>query len=143
MNSKFKYQEVAVKKLSKLKAGCLFMQMGTGKTKVAVDLANLKNDYDYIVWIAPASLLKTVSYIKEIDKWQPLKPVRFWSIESLGSSDYKYCDLTLENVTVDCSDVSDSYNNSICRGSLTVKGETNFIASSSNAIILSIVSIFR
>lgn len=93
MNSKFKYQEVAVKKLSKLKAGCLFMQMGAGKTKVAVDLANLKNDYDYIVWIAPASLLKTVSYIEEIDKWQPLKPVRFWSIESLGSSDYKYCDL--------------------------------------------------
>lgn len=93
MNSKFKYQEAAVEKLSKLRAGCLFLQMGTGKTKVAVDLANLKNDYDYIVWIAPASLLNTQSYLDEINKWNPLKPIKYWSIESLGSSDYKYCDL--------------------------------------------------
>lgn len=48
-----------------------------------------------------------------------------------------YCDLTLENVIVDCSNVSDSYNNSICRGSLTVKGKTDLIASS-DAIIFDV-----
>lgn len=31
-------QEKAFEKLSKLKVGALFMEMGTGKTKVALDL---------------------------------------------------------------------------------------------------------
>ena len=86
-------QKLAVEKLSQLKAGCLFMQMGTGKTKVAIELANLKDDYDYIVWIAPASLLSNLVYLNEISKWNPKKPIKSWSIESIGSSDNKYCDL--------------------------------------------------
>ena len=86
-------QEKAVAKLSRLKAGCLFMQMGTGKTKVAIDLANLKNDYDYIVWIAPASLLRMKSYKDEIYKWKPIKSIKFWTVESLSMSDSRYLDL--------------------------------------------------
>ena len=86
-------QKIAVDKLSKLKAGCLFMQMGTGKTKVAVELSNLKSDYDYIVWIAPASLLREQSYKDEIYKWNPQKPIMFWSVESIGMSNAKYLDL--------------------------------------------------
>lgn len=49
-----------------------------------------------------------------------------------------YCDLTLEDVIVDCSNVFSSYNNSICRGSLTVKGNTDLIASSDTAIIFDV-----
>lgn len=49
-----------------------------------------------------------------------------------------YCDLTLVDVTVDCSKVVSSYNNSICRGSLTVKGNTNFIAASDSAKIFDV-----
>ena len=49
-----------------------------------------------------------------------------------------YCDLTLEDVVVDCSNVKFSYNNSICRGSLTLKGNTNLIASSNTAKIFDV-----
>ncbi len=92
MNLNYK-QNLALDKLSKLRAGALFMKMGTGKTKVAVELSNLRNDYDYIVWIAPASLINMENYKKEIYKWNPKKEIKFWTIESLGSSDNKYCEL--------------------------------------------------
>ncbi|MGN1190383.1 MAG: hypothetical protein ACI4SL_08330 [Candidatus Ornithospirochaeta sp.] len=49
-----------------------------------------------------------------------------------------YCDLTLVDVIVDCSKVVSSYNNSICRGSLTVKGNTDFIAASDSAKIFDV-----
>ena len=51
-----------------------------------------------------------------------------------------YCDLTLEDVTVDTESVPDifsNYNNSFCRGTVTLKGKTVFKASS-NAIIFDI-----
>lgn len=51
-----------------------------------------------------------------------------------------YCDLTLENVTVDTENVPDNfsnYNNSFCRGTVTLKGNTIFKASP-NAIIFDI-----
>lgn len=51
-----------------------------------------------------------------------------------------YCDLTLENVTVDTENVPDNfsnYNNSFCRGTVTLKGNTVFKASP-NAIIFDI-----
>ncbi len=92
----FDYQKQAVDKLSKLKAGILFMSMGTGKTKVAMDLVLSKqNDIDCIIWIAPASLIKSQSYIAEIEKWSfgLTKPIHYFSIESIGSSDSKYLNL--------------------------------------------------
>ena len=47
-------QQEAIEKLSKLKVGALFMEMGTGKTKVALDLINSKkNKVDYVLWICP------------------------------------------------------------------------------------------
>lgn len=50
-------QEKAFEKLSKLKVGALFMEMGTGKTKVALDLiASKKEKIDYILWICPFSI---------------------------------------------------------------------------------------
>lgn len=48
--------EAASDKLSKLKAGALFMRMGARKTKMALDLIkNKQDDFDTVVWIAPAS----------------------------------------------------------------------------------------
>ena len=50
-------QELAFKKLSRLKVGALFMEMGTGKTKVALDLiASKMHKVDYVLWICPCSL---------------------------------------------------------------------------------------
>ncbi len=89
----FDYQQQAFDKLSKLKAGILFMSMGTGKTKVAVDLIISKqNDIDCIIWIAPASLIRSQSYKDEIRKWSNnlSKPIHFFTIESIGSSDNKF-----------------------------------------------------
>ncbi len=94
--SNFDYQKQAVEKLSKLKAGILFMSMGTGKTKVAMDLAISRQDsYDCIIWIAPASLINSISYIEEIKKWgaELLKPIDYFTIEGSGSSNRKYLDL--------------------------------------------------
>ncbi|MBZ7981935.1 DEAD/DEAH box helicase [Campylobacter sp. RM12640] len=82
-------QHLAETKLSQLRAGALFMEMGTGKTKVALDLAKLKEFYfDKVLWIAPASLLRSKNYKNEIEKWNKLnKEMVFFSVESIGSSD--------------------------------------------------------
>lgn len=91
--SNFDYQKRAVEKLSKLKGGILFMSMGTGKTKVALDLAiSRQDDFDCIIWIAPASLIKSKSYVSEINKWSLnlTKPIHYFTIEGVGSSDDKY-----------------------------------------------------
>ena len=50
-------QQAAFEKLSRLKVGALFMEMGTGKTKVALDLiASKRHRIDYVLWICPCSL---------------------------------------------------------------------------------------
>ena len=92
----FDYQKRAFEKLSKLKGGILFMSMGTGKTKVAMDLAlSRQDDYDCIIWIAPSSLIKSKSYVEEINKWSSglTKPIHYFTIEGVGSSDNKYLEM--------------------------------------------------
>jgi SNF2 family DNA or RNA helicase len=88
-----KDQVKAFEKLSKLKAGALFMNMGTGKTKVAIDLIKSRV-IDCVIWIAPASLLRTNSYLNEIKKWDNGKtPYHFFSIEGIASSDDKFLEM--------------------------------------------------
>ena len=48
----FKKQLEAFEKFSKLKIGALFMQMGTGKTRIALDLVKY-NHVDLLVYVAP------------------------------------------------------------------------------------------
>lgn len=89
-------QMSAVEKLSKLKAGALFMEMGTGKTKVAVELVQSKLDYiDVVLWLAPASLLSERSYKDEIKRWagDNFRLFKFYTIESVSQSDVKFMDL--------------------------------------------------
>lgn len=89
-------QKLAVEKLSKLRAGALFMKMGTGKTKVAIDLVKSKiNDIETVIWIAPASLIREKSYHEEIKKWgnDIYSKFRFFTIESVSASDMKYLEL--------------------------------------------------
>jgi len=74
-------QTSAIKKLSKLRAGALFMEMGTGKTRTMIELTKLRADYDVIAWIAPAALIKDAGYVAEINKWQPTKPIVFYTEE--------------------------------------------------------------
>jgi SNF2 family DNA or RNA helicase len=94
MNSNFEKQKSAYKKLSELKAGALFMEAGTGKTKVAIDLINSRRDFfDKVIWICPACLLREKSYLNEIEKWQCEKDILFFTIESISQSEIKYLEL--------------------------------------------------
>lgn len=85
-------QEKAFEKLSKLKVGALFMEMGTGKTKVALDLiASKKEKVDYILWICPFSIKSEI--LVEKNKWHPELEIEVVGCESIGSSDRIYIDL--------------------------------------------------
>lgn len=77
------------------KVGALFMKMGTGKTRVTVDLVNAV-EVDLIIWIGP---LRTISPLDEsikpisaeIEKWGGFNsPVHYFGIESIQSSDSVY-----------------------------------------------------
>ena len=89
-------QKEAIEKLSKLKVGALFMEMGTGKTKTALDIIDLKsNKVDYILWICPCSLKGEIA--AERDKWYPDLQLDIIGCESIGSSDRIYLE-TLEKI---------------------------------------------
>jgi SNF2 family DNA or RNA helicase len=89
-------QKEAINKLSKLKVGALFMEMGTGKTKTALDIIDLKsNKVDYILWICPCSLKGEIA--AERDKWYPDLQLDIIGCESIGSSDRIYLE-TLEKI---------------------------------------------
>lgn len=85
-------QQEAIEKLSKLKVGALFMEMGTGKTKVALDLIDSKkHKVDYVLWICPFSLKSEIEAEKE--KWHPELNIDIVGCESIGSSDRIYLEL--------------------------------------------------
>lgn len=89
-------QAAAHEKLSRLKAGALFMTMGTGKTKVALDLCRSRQaDYDIVIWIADAGLIADPGYHAEINKWRDglACPVHFYSVEGVSMSDRLYLEM--------------------------------------------------
>lgn len=96
-------QELAFEKLSKLKCGALFMEMGTGKTKVALDIINSKlHKINYILWICPVSLKNEIE--SEKNKWYPDMQLNIIGCESIGMSDRLYLNLLkdIENKDVFC-----------------------------------------
>ena len=95
-----KDQEKAFKKFSRLKCGALFMSMGTGKTKVALELAlykYLQGKVDLILYIAPASVIRTGNIENERKKWTPDLPITYATCEGFGASDRIYLEV-LEQV---------------------------------------------
>lgn len=86
----------AFEKFKKLKVGALFMQMGTGKTKVAIELVDY-NKCDLLVYIAPFSTLKNIE--NEFVKWNLQTPYKLIGYETISSSDKRYLELLkqLEN----------------------------------------------
>ncbi|MGN0805338.1 MAG: SNF2-related protein [Candidatus Coproplasma sp.] len=79
-------QEEAFEKLSRLKVGALFMEMGTGKTKVALDLIYSKaHKVDYILWICPFSIKHEIE--EERCKWHEELTIDIVGCESIGRSD--------------------------------------------------------
>lgn len=84
-----KSQEAAFKKLSRLKCGALFMEMGTGKTKVALDLmASKKKRCNYYLWICPFSTKGEIE--EERKKWHPELNLEIIGVETLSQSDREF-----------------------------------------------------
>lgn len=92
-------QKLAFEKFKKLKVGALFMQMGTGKTKVAIELVDY-NKCDLLVYIAPFSTLNNIE--NEFKKWNLKTNYILIGYETISSSDTKYLELLneLENKKV-------------------------------------------
>lgn len=89
-------QQAAFEKLSRLKVGALFMEMGTGKTKVALDLiVSKRSKVDFVLWICPCSLKSEIE--AERKKWHADLKLDIVGCESIGSSDRIYLE-TLRKV---------------------------------------------
>lgn len=87
MNNK---QQEAFDKFSKLKVGALFMQMGTGKTRVAIELVDY-NKCDLLLYVAPYSTLKNIE--NEFKKWELKTNYYLIGYETISNSDARYMNL--------------------------------------------------
>ena len=98
MNGLLSNQSHAKAHLLPYKAGALFMEAGTGKTRVACELVNAVNDIDLVVYIAPFNIVHPKNGIPsvkdEVDKWGGFNaPVIYTGIESIQASDRIYLEL--------------------------------------------------
>ena len=85
-------QSECLQHLLKWKVGAVFMEAGTGKTRVAMEIVK-SSPCDAIVWIAP---LRTLQNLKsELEKWGgECRPSFFFGVESIGMSDRIYMEVT-------------------------------------------------
>ena len=94
----FDHQKSAIAHLQEWKVGALFMEAGTGKTRVACELLNATPDVDVVVWIGPLRTIKTEknmpSIKDEISKWGGFYCDTFYfGVESIGLSDRIYLEV--------------------------------------------------
>lgn len=91
-----KHQADAKKHLSQWKVGALFMEAGTGKTKVAVDIVNA-SACDFVLWVAPLQTIRQGHITAEVDNQGGFKmPSKFVGIESVGGSSRIYLEVLAE-----------------------------------------------
>lgn len=91
-------QQSAKEHLIQWRVGALFMEAGTGKTRVAVEMVNAVPDTDYILWVGPLRTIQPkdgmLSVIDEVNKWGGfLAPVDYYGVESIGISDRLYLEV--------------------------------------------------
>lgn len=91
-------QVEAKTKLLPFKVGALFMEPGTGKTRVACELVNAVPQVDLVAWIGPLQTIRPKpglpSVVDEINLWGGFDaPVIYTGVESLQMSDRIYLDL--------------------------------------------------
>lgn len=83
-------QQLAFDKFKKLKVGALFMKMGSGKTKVALDLVKY-NDVDFLLYVTPFSTKQNIQ--NEIDKWGINCDYEIVGYETIQASNVKFLKL--------------------------------------------------
>lgn len=99
MTSLSQNQQSAITHLLDWKVGALFMEPGTGKTRVAIELVSKLPVVDLVVWVGPLRTIKADegSVVEEIAKWGgfPCRTV-YYGIESISASDRIYLELLAE-----------------------------------------------
>lgn len=99
MSNLFTQQKEALTKHLPNKVGALFMKMGTGKTRVTVELVNSVSNLDLVVWVGPLRSIKpladTTSIIDEVNKWGGFNAsdVVYIGVETISQSDRQYIEL--------------------------------------------------
>lgn len=83
------YQDNAANKLIKLKVGALFTEMGTGKTRIALELASRRLEarrIDRVLWLCPCSVKTNLAndIVKHTGEMPP--EIEICGIETLSSS---------------------------------------------------------
>lgn len=92
------HQKEAADKLIGLKIGALYMEMGTGKTRTALELAVMRMNagkIDQVLWMPPCSVKRTIK--REIDKHvdgdEFKRRVKIVGTETLSQSTREMCEL--------------------------------------------------
>ena len=90
-------QSKACEHLNKWRVGALFMESGTGKTRVAVELVNRAKP-DSVLYVAPYRTINTEkgipTVVSEIDKWGGFNAItKYIAIESIQASDRIYLEI--------------------------------------------------
>ena len=84
------YQEQAVEKLGRLKIGALYMEMGTGKTRTALELIRIRLDagkIDRVLWLCPCNIKSDIRRgIREHSNLDSLGILDIVGIETLSTS---------------------------------------------------------
>lgn len=84
------HQSEAKRHLEEWKVGALFMEAGTGKTKVAVDIVNA-SPCDFVLWIGPLQTIRTGNVTNEVARQGGFNmPCSYVGVESIGGSDRIY-----------------------------------------------------
>ena len=88
LTSLFSYQQAAVEKLLHVKVGALYMEMGTGKTRTALELIQRRLEtgkVSQVLWLCPYSVQRDLPELlsEHIDTTEN---IRIAGIESLSSS---------------------------------------------------------
>lgn len=85
----YDYQRQAVDKLSHVKVGALYMEMGTGKTRTALELINLRlitGKIEKVLWLCPYSVQRDLPELLSEHCEGFMDICRICGIESLSSS---------------------------------------------------------
>lgn len=83
------YQEEAVDKLYRLRIGALYMEMGTGKTRTALEIVHRRikaGKLDGVIWLCPCSVKQNLrnDLSKHADGWEQF--ITICGIETLSTS---------------------------------------------------------
>jgi len=86
----YEHQKKAVEKLRHVKVGALYMEMGTGKTRTALELVALRlnaDKIDQVLWLCPCSVIYNLKLdiIKHCGE-DALNNIKIMGIESLSQS---------------------------------------------------------